>query len=139
MVLMEWEEVVEHARLAKAASVGDVFVTEIALPVNAVLTLVVLTVVNVFPDKPVSTESVPEIVLLNVSEPSTDNPRRVVGIGAVETAEVAQKTSDAKMESVCVTLNAKARTVDLMVAVVPAVNVFKLIPETQFNVPPLLT
>jgi hypothetical protein len=75
-----------------------------------------MTVVNVFLDKPVSMESVLELVLLNAPEQSTDNPKPVVGIDVGETVEVAQKTSDAKTEFVCATQNVKEKPVDLMVA-----------------------
>jgi len=111
----------------KPAFEDDVFVTVIVLPDNADLMLVVLTVVSAFLDKPVSTVSVPVPVPLNASELSMELLRPVVGTDVVETVEVAQVDSVARMVFVYAIPNALPETVALMVVVVLAVPVLAML------------
>jgi len=128
------EELAEPAPLDKLVSEELVSVTETVPPNNAVLTLVEMTVVNVFLDKPVSTTSVLDFVPPNVPELSTVLPRPAVGTDAEETVEAAHLDTDARMESVCAILNALHETVDLTVVEELAV----LVPLMQFVTTTLL-
>lgn len=93
------------------------FVSVTALPDNADLMHVELTVVNASQDKHATMESVLEPVPHNVPELSMVPPRPVVGTDVEETAVLAQVDSVARTESVCATLNVPTETVDLMVVV----------------------
>lgn len=136
---MDLTVLVDHAVLApqdKHASEDDVFVTVIVLPDIADLMLVELTAVSALLDKPVSTVSVLVPVPLNASELSTELPRPVVGTDAVETVEVAQVDSVARMVFVYAIPNALPETVALMVAEDLAVLVLVMLSVTATSMIP---
>lgn len=112
---MALEDLVDLAPLDKPASEVNVFVT-VTVPQNNVDQIhAEMTVVNVFPDKPVSTTSVLEPVPHNASELSMVLRRLVVGIDVVELVEAVPLDTDARMESACATPTVSPETVDLMV------------------------
>jgi hypothetical protein len=112
---MALEDLVDLAPLDKPASEANVFVT-VTVPQNNVVQIhAEMTVVNVLPDKPVSTTSVLEPVPHNASELSMVFKRLVVGTDVVEPVEAVPLDSDARMESACATPTVSPETVDLMV------------------------
>jgi hypothetical protein len=119
----------ELAPLDKLVCEEFVSATVTALPNNVVLTLVEMTVVNVFLDNPVSTIFVLDPVLLNVPELSTVLPRPAVGTDVEETVEVAHPTIVARMESACAILTAAPETAVLTVVEELAVLALDPIPS----------